>query len=77
VAQVLVATEASRRRRAIIPRSAWRPESVTGNRGGLAGPSCAVQQLHAMYASEQPPPINVIRQPQVSARPVSPLCAHM
>ena len=37
----------------------------TGNRGGAAEGSCAVQQLHGMYSAAQPPPVSALRHPQV------------
>jgi hypothetical protein len=36
----------------------------TGNRGGPAETSAAVQRLHEMYSALQPPPLSVLRHPQ-------------
>ncbi|BDA42837.1 Negative elongation factor D [Coccomyxa sp. Obi] len=63
VAQMLGVAEA--RSRARPEGAAGRPGAQQGNRGGPAGPSEAVHQLHSMYTAEDPPPISCIRHPQV------------
>lgn len=63
--QLLEATDLARRKRAA--DGSWRPPQGAGPaKSGADAPDQAVLRLHSLYSSADPPPVLIIRHPQVT-----------
>ena len=66
ILQLLDAADPARRKRAA--DGSWRPQTGTSSAAGEA-PSQAILRLDVLYSRSSPPPVSLIRHPQVTHRP--------